>query len=355
MTRESKELAADDIKDKCGRRARAGKPAVSKDPLVSEFIDLYLARVRRLTEQGKLAVQTEERYRSSANNRVLDGFGALRASEVEAGDIIDFLDEVSENHLSEARNCRVVLRGVFHEAVKAKAIAMNPVVAAAVRIEVPKKSPRRLTMGDLIELRKLVSEWRTAPGTMGPRPTNDLIDLIDVMLGTGARISEILSLQPDDVFVETNDDGEDVVCLRLRSTLVYAKGLGIHRQDRPKTDASNREIAVPKSAAELILRRTIYGGGTWLWTNRDGGPMWRSRFAVQLNKVTKGTELEWVSSHIFRKTAASEIADVVGLAAAQAQLGHEDQRTTQDIYVERKKKAPDLRAVLERLSSRSAA
>jgi hypothetical protein len=61
-------------------------------------------------------------------------------------------------------------------------------------------------------------------------------------------IGEVLAIRRCDVDVTTSP-----ATLRIPGTIVSHKGQGTHRQLHPKTDRSNRVIALPSLAAEAIL------------------------------------------------------------------------------------------------------
>ena len=75
-------------------------------------------------------------------------------------------------------------------------------------------------------------------------------DVIDIMLGTATRIGEALALRKCDV-----DMTIDPPTVHITGTLVVRKGAGVTRQEHPKTHESNRVIAVPAFAAEVVRRR----------------------------------------------------------------------------------------------------
>lgn len=50
--------------------------------------------------------------------------------------------------------------------------------------------PAPLTVEDVHELRGRVKAWQEAQ-RLGPKRAHDLVEIIDVMLGTGARIGEV--------------------------------------------------------------------------------------------------------------------------------------------------------------------
>ena len=72
------------------------------------------------------------------------------------------------------------------------------------------------------------------------------------MLGTSARIGEVLAIRKCDV---------DVTCspptVRICGTVVSPKGKPTFRQGHPKTSKSRRTISVPTFTAEVLRQRLV--------------------------------------------------------------------------------------------------
>ena len=222
----------------------------------------------------------------------------------------------------------------------------NPVREAAA-ISKPRKGPvRSLTPSEVDPMMALLRAYERA-GDL------DLLDLIDVMLGTGVRIGEALAIRDG-----VNPDGEplldlDHATVEVNATIIRVKGQGLIVQEWPKTAAGWRRLALPPYAVDIIKRRghTPHRGapqrvvfGSPLGHLRDP-----SNTANDLREVldgigctvcegrgwlpTEGTPAKrvrcdagpfsWVTSHTFRKTVATRL-DEAHLTARQIadQLGH---------------------------------
>jgi integrase len=88
----------------------------------------------------------------------------------------------------------------------------------------------------------------------------------------------------------------------------------------------------------MIRRRKLASGGRGpVFPDSAGG--WRapSNTSRDLRYARGSEEFPWVTSHVFRKTAATEL-DHAGLTARQAadQLGHAKVSMTQDRYLGRR-------------------
>lgn len=71
-----------------------------------------------------------------------------------------------------------------------------------------------------------------------------------------------------------------------------------------------------------------------------------SSFRAQWRTAAAAIGFPWVTPHTFRKTVAARVADVEGLAAASAYLGHSHEAVTAGHYRARARDAADMRAPL---------
>ena len=92
--------------------------------------------------------------------------------------------------------------------------------------------------------------WEQTRGFSGPNPDGQLGQIVEVMLGTLARIGEVLAIRRRDLDLTTTP-----ATLRICGTVISERGVGTYRQEHPKTDRSNRVIALPSFTAEALRRR----------------------------------------------------------------------------------------------------
>ncbi|NJC58138.1 tyrosine-type recombinase/integrase [Brevibacterium marinum] len=169
--------------------------------------------------------------------------------------------------------------------------------------------------------------------------------MVDLMFGTGLRISEVLALRWTDV-----DLGEQPT-VRVSGTLVYLKKKGMQRQERTKTSSGFRILTLPVFAVDVLLRRSVEaiptetnavfpsGKGTWKWPNNYRRSV---RDALKMMNDHGG-----ISSHVFRKSVATLIDAEATLEAAAAVLGHSGTAVTSKHYVKKATAAPDMSAILD--------
>ncbi len=97
-----------------------------------------------------------------------------------------------------------------------------------------------------------VRGWRRGPGVPGPPQDGQLEQIIEVMLGTSARIGEVLEIRKCDVDVTVSP-----APVRICGTIVSPAGKPTYRQHQPKTQKSTRVVSVPSFPAEALRQRLV--------------------------------------------------------------------------------------------------
>ncbi|GAB3034639.1 tyrosine-type recombinase/integrase [Parafrigoribacterium mesophilum] len=297
--------------------------------------ELWLEEVR-----GSVAPNTFDEYRRIARRKIIEDLGDLCLREVTVGTVDRFLKDHAKLTPSQVRNIKSALSQVMSLAVRHDAIRSNPVRDVA-RITIKHKSPRALTLDEITRLRHLVEVFRTGPRVCGPRPNSDMIDIVDLMLGTGARIGEVMALRWCDVDI----DG-DIPCLTISGTIVEVNGQKPYRKDSPKTEAGYRQLVLPRHTVELLRRRHATSVTEWVFPSRLGGVRPLQNVHRYWRGVIKGTEFEWVNLHVLRKTVATLISATLGDDKAAKQLGHTSPDITRRYYIHRPDRVPDLTVIL---------
>jgi len=223
-----------------------------------------------------------------------------------------------------ARSCRSVISGLMSLAVRYGALQSNP-VREVERIESrPKREPRALSAAERVDLIKQLQEDANAR-------RRDLPDLVFFMLATGVRIGEALAIEWSQV------DFEDA-SVEITSTLVRVKGEGLLRKGT-KSSAGMRTLPLPTSAVAMLRRRFMAGArlDQPLFPDVLGGFRDPANVRRELRDARGHEDFAWITSHAFRKTAAT-ILDEAALSARLVadQLGHSRPSMTQDVYMGRR-------------------
>ncbi len=322
------------------RRNLAGGAELTAESTVEALLDKWMDDVR-----GSDRTASTVAYYERAVERVIKpGLGQVTIRESTTAQIDRFLRSVRS--VSGQRDARVVLRQAFALAARYDLVDHNP-VNDAYRPPAARSKPRALTVEDVQTLRARIRTWQDEQ-RLGPKRAHDLFEVVDVMLGTGARIGEVLALRWQDC---TNLDA-DRVAVTIAGTVVTAKGKGCWRQDHPKTDAGNRVVILPAFAVEALRRqrdRGIPSAEGLVFPTRTGSARWPANVRTAWRQV-RGEDYGWVKPHSFRKTVATLVERELGVGAATVQLGHSATAVTERHYVERQQHGPDVRGVLDRLA-----
>jgi integrase len=217
-----------------------------------------------------------------------------------------------------------VISGVMRSAVRHGAVTVNPVREAQPIDARPARAPRALTIGERTELLRQLNEDARSR-------RRDLPDLVFFMLATGTRIGEALAV----VWSEVDLDAGTV---EITNTLIRVKGEGLLRK-QTKTLSGERTLVLPWSAA-AVLRRRFTSGARFdqpVFPDTRGGFRDPNNVRRELGEARGAGDLSWVTSHTFRKTAAT-ILDEAALSARLIadQLGHARPSMTQDVYLARR-------------------
>lgn len=296
---------------------RAGKG--TKRPLKRQTIDLYETAIPVIT-----------------GTPVRPGIGALRLVDAETTLIHSWLERLSEETPATAKRCKVVLTHAFNLAIRhdVNLWSVNPAKDAQLSAGADAE-PKALTDLELHRVRKLVKAWQT------PRKRTDLANYVELLIATGMRPSEALALRWQDLRL----DGTPAT-LEVNGTIVEHKGIGLVRQDNPKTKAGWRVLALPGWAVAMLMDLRINATSEYVFPNERGGIMSLRNLRTKFREAIGG-EVDGATLRSFRPTVATRLERAVGVKEAARQLGHESPAITGRHYIERAAEAGDYSAILD--------
>lgn len=302
-----------------------------------------------LGESDQHTEQTIERYETIVEKIIGPALGEYLIIEASVSRVDQFLRALAEKTPGRAKTTKSVLKSMFDLAVRHDALRTNPV--REVRLPTKRKKPvQALTIDEVTELRQALKKWQGAEGVKGPTRSTELLDVVDVMLGTGMRIGEVLAIRWSDV-----DLGEHPR-LTVSGTLVPIKEKGLIRQPHTKTASGYRVLTLPAFVVEVLLRRSVEmiptetnavfpsGAGTWKWPNN-----YRRTLRSALKELENTTG---ITPHVFRKSVATLIDAEATLEAAAAVLGHSGTGVTSAHYVAKAATAPDMSSILDQFGGK---
>lgn len=330
------------------------RTAPAADEITGQSRLQLVAEVWMAEKWPDLAENSRKRYRDALEDHILPALGALTVSECSVTRLDRFLKATAAGTgAPSAKVCRSVLSGVLGLAVRHGAAGTNPVRDVA-GITVTPKEARALTVEEIRAARAAVRSWQLgeplkegAP-RRGRPPTQDLLDVLDLLLATGARIGEVLALRWEDVELEAG-------AVTIAGTIVSTdeKPSRLIRQAHPKSSTSRRRLSLPPFAVDALMRRrlavTVANVHDVVFPSTEGTLRDPGSIRKQLGKVLAPAGLGWVTPHVFRRTVATVIDAAEDLRTAADQLGHAGTDVTRRHYVAKTHQGPDARAILEML------
>ncbi|GAA2180329.1 tyrosine recombinase XerC [Leucobacter tardus] len=297
------------------------------------------AKTELVAVDGDLGVATENTaktrllYERNMRTLVLPFFKEVTLREIGVARCDYFLKQLAKKSYNRARQARVVLRLALSLAVRNEIIPRNPMDHVS-RLRRPARTPDVFTWDELKAIRTGISAWEQRPISGGPKPDGQLGQIVEVMLGTSARIGELLAIRLRDLDLDA-----PIPSVRISGTIVSRKGAPTHRQDHPKTARSVRRVALPGFALRAIKARLkkirFTHPDALLFATRVGTPHTTNNVRRQLRDVMDKAGVADVTPHRFRRTAATAINEIGGLQLASELLGHSDPSITREHYIRR--------------------
>jgi integrase len=331
---------------------KRGTGGINSETRLSELAEVWYAG--KQTED--LKYRTLERSRSILDNHIVPKIGGLRIREATTARLDVFIRDIAiSSGAATALVVRSVLSGIFTEAQRHDAVVTNPVTAT----RVPKRTKgeiRALSLDEFLGMRKhaedalrpLTKQERLdrAGGDVrrmgGANRAQTPLDVIDFLIGTGARASEVLGLCWGDVHL----DGK-VPWVMIHQQVIREKKRGLVLAPTKERDV--RRLALPGFAVEMLRRRQELPGNEWgvVFTNVRNKLFDPSNVRTVWRGLFRDSEWDWVTQKTLRKTVATLVNLELGSEIAAKQLGHASDAVTRKHYIEPSKLPSDQRAALE--------
>ncbi|MCU1530112.1 MAG: site-specific integrase [Frondihabitans sp.] len=271
----------------------------------SSFPDLVAYWLEDLDLEDRLSTRTRQLYERNMQTLVILVFGNLTLREIGVARCDHFLKQLARQSYNRAKQARVVLRLALGLAVRHEVLPRNPMDHVS-RLHRPASTPNALTPAEVNAIRTAIAFWEAGRSPSGPKPDGQLGAIVEVMLGTSARIGEVLAVRRRDVDVTSATPS-----IRIAGTIVSHWGEPTARQDRPKTAKSRRTVAIPSFTAEAVRRRLTRlddsSPDASLFCSREGTPLTTNNVRRQLRHVMDLAGITGVTPHMFRRTVATAI------------------------------------------------
>jgi integrase len=335
-------------------KAVQSRPAFERADITSEstlaaVATAYFSQLERSCSDGQRSWNTLRAYRSVWANDISQAVGNLRVREASTGRLNDYLLSTRDRLKADHRlSIKKVLTNICALAVKRGAIQVNPMREVETVARPEKRIVRALST-------KEVTEWLTHLATDPIAVKHELFDFSLMALATGARISEVLAINIEDV-----DRAASVV--RLSHRITYISGRGHVRTPRRGGKGAAATLRLPSWAVETVTRRAALLGV-------NDGPLFpgirtpcrdpkRIRDAIaQVRGGITGDDgeagaFDFLTSHTFRKTVAT-LLDTAGVDVRDIaeHLTHTSEKTTVTSYIARKATGREAALALEILGT----
>lgn len=235
--------------------------------------------------------------------------GATSLDEVRRSHVISYLSSLRGAGRATAtlnRNA-VSLRAFFHYLMKKRLIDQDPTLDME-KIKPDKKLPMVLT---ILEIERLLA----APDESTLQGMRDKA-MLELLYATGIRVSELISLNVDDVHTD----------------MKYARCTGTSGKERvvPIGAIAANSVAIYTSGMrDKLLRKNLEEQALFL--NSLGGRLTRQGFWKIIKKYAREANIEQdITPHTLRHSFAAHLLENgADLRAVQQMLGHSDISTTQ--------------------------
>ncbi len=309
--------------DSTGSSAEPGPSALTR--AVRTYLD------HLVVERG-LAENSVKSYRRDLRRYLgyLDSAGVTELDQITEQTVSGFLMALREGDgehpplsATSAGRSVVAVRGFHKFAVKDGLSTADP--SAAVRPPAPaKRLPKAISLDDVEKLLDAAS----APGT-----TLALRDraLLEVLYGTGARISEAVGMDVDDLDLDLDDPSGSTVLLRGKGSKERIVPVGSFARDAVQAYLVRGRPALVSTGSTDERRGSTTQRAGAVFLNARGGRLSRqSAWAVIVKAAERAGITAEVSPHTLRHSFATHLLEGgADVRVVQELLGHASVTTTQ--------------------------
>lgn len=298
------------------------------------FAVLVEAWEKHLESNDNARPQTRANYRRVVRFQIVPRIGTRPLWALNAGIVEEVLNDIYSATPGNYGTAFTAMSDISRFILR-RGLGADLMAGIKRRKRAAKKEVRSLTPPELVQLREKVRAWQELP-----HRSQSLLDVVDVLMSTGARIGEVLALRWEDVNFEEKT-------IHISATQVFIKGKGTIYQPISK---GGKDLLYPltPTAVQTLKRREQERNGIWVFGSRGGETMISYANLNRAWRDARGEEFSWVSWKVFRQSVATIVARSQSVDSASRLLGHSDSSITRKHYVEKAPElVPDVTALLE--------
>ena len=304
-------------------RAAVGDGDLTGESTVRQLGDAWFEALGR----QDLSPNTTRAYRLCLDKHVYPALGEVRIRQLTVSLVDRFLATLADRRgYGAAKMTRSVISGMCALAARVDALDRNLVRdAGPIRKTTPDRTVRAMTVPQLRQLRAMLTYDDTAR-------RRDILDLIDIMMASGARIGEACGIVWDAVDLTEGT-------IEIRSTVIRVTGKGLVNKPRPKSKAGHRRLALPVWAVAMLRGR--YRGqkpDDLVFPAVGGGLRDPRNTNADIREAVDAAGFPGWTSHLFGRKSVATILDEQGHSPRQIAdvLGHANPSMTLSTYIGRK-------------------
>ncbi|WP_198169876.1 tyrosine-type recombinase/integrase [Agromyces laixinhei] len=280
----------------------------------SLFVELAHEYMEHVAFTGDQRDTTRHENRRLIEKKIAPLMGALALREIKASTILRVYKAIHRGTPRQADTCKALISQICSYAVMNDLMVANP----AREVKSAKRRPKPIYAPDAMQLeafRAIIRDYQNREDRMGPRPSDLLGDVVDLILATGARVSEAVGLKWQFVALESEHPS-----ITIAGKVVDAKGQPKHYEDYLKSESGWHRILVPSELLPMLRRRKLSSNGNdFVFHTRTGAPNGTQDIHRALRRVREWADLdEELVPHALRKSAVTAVADALGSKAPRS-------------------------------------
>ena len=303
-----------------------GEIALRDDVMFGAYSQRWLS-----FKKTNLKPKTYIDYKDICNKVLAPIFGKTTMKKITTQQINDFIQNQQAKGLSKATviKYKILLGSIFRQAISEKVVFQNPMTTSTV-IKKTKNQATYIKKEDLENILDAAKTFSSGDYIKKHRCAIQkcLYPVILTAYHTGLRINEVLGLRWENVCLEDN-------------MIMVEENLTIEENDEgvkklivgtPKSDKSFRHIKISKTLSHLLSE--LKSDGDVVFKSRTGGYIMSSNFSKVWRDLLERQGFKGkYHFHETRHTNATElISSGYNIKAVSNRLGHEDIRTTLNLY-----------------------